>query len=559
MAIFIFGISEIFHALLRCTFFLNILQILTFICYHSLNSDQKLVNKVAWSPFCDGNGQTAAVLYRDASHIRIFTVFHLYGQDGSSASTGESEPFVADRQVSFPQQAISSFSWHKDVKNCLVSLVSRKLVGLQFEDPITLHILPSNKILCCEKRKIYTLVMNPPENSDDIDLTDLIKYRIKCGYGFDLSNCWGSMAKDVISHPNNTAAKPFWDWLETRRNLAGDGKFDLRGIKTINQQRNSVNAQPAPISGRGRLPSLNTQQPSERFEKLESSNQSVKVYSSPERANILRLCGWPVLQASDSATITKFVNEVASKEGCIPRAAAIALYLLRLPLALEILSRGESDSNNLLSIVALALPGVISELSNLPSVYDTHLNKVTEPYLKLMLTFGRFVQSADSLLYDDGLVMDDRVAIAAMYLPDDKFQSFINNICRQYLKDGQLSALSFTGVDSREFINLLQNFLNLTGDIQTVALGCAYIFSNGQKVPEEVENWTESYRQLLNRFSLFRDRAAFDDLRKKLGVNIGRPRPSVSLGCGYCEKAVVQQGIPLAGMQRVLVSLSFEI
>lgn len=84
--------------------------------------------------------------------------------------------------------------------------------------------------------------------------------------------------------------------------------------------------------------------------------------------------------------------------------------------------------------------------------------------------------------------MDDRVALVARYLPDDKINEYMQRLCTEVVSDGNLDGLLVTGKrrastlwivstdlikisgNSTDGLNILQKYLDNTSDIQSTAV-----------------------------------------------------------------------------------------
>ena len=95
--------------------------------------------------------------------------------------------------------------------------------------------------------------------------------------------------------------------------------------------------------------------------------------------------------------------------------------------------------------------------------------------------------------------------------------SFLEAAANACVGDGRLQGLLLTGLAERGCA-LLQGYVDRTGDVQTAALvGC---FINGDSVPvssaRRVREWISAYRDLLNVWQLWHERARFDVGRAQL-------------------------------------------
>lgn len=90
---------------------------------------------------------------------------------------------------------------------------------------------------------------------------------------------------------------------------------------------------------------------------------------------------------------------------------------------------------------------------------------------------------------------------------------------------GDLAGLCLTGLCSPDTLVLLQNYLDRSSDIQTVALLAAHApISLGP----EVNRWIEAYEAELHALGMFAERARFREGRGRLarerGESVERPR-----------------------------------
>lgn len=97
----------------------------------------------------------------------------------------------------------------------------------------------------------------------------------------------------------------------------------------------------------------------------------------------LLLCSWP--SRDENASIVSFVENL-EKERAYSRAAAIAVFNLKISLAIEVLNRAPVEAG--LSYVGMALAGFSNEEdSNWRRFCPSGLKNSTDPYLKAMFSF----------------------------------------------------------------------------------------------------------------------------------------------------------------------------
>lgn len=128
------------------------------------------------------------------------------------------------------------------------------------------------------------------------------------------------------------------------------------------------------------------------------------------------------------------------------------------------------------------------------------------------------------------------MAFACLYLSDTRLADYIKNMISNCTKAGDLKGLLLTGA-TQDGINLLQSYLDLTEDVQTVALIAIKFLPKDLIQGYHVQYWIQSYRELLDIWRLWEHRAHLD---VSLGYICSPPRHSrsVFLSCSFCGKNV---------------------
>ncbi|CAI5734880.1 unnamed protein product [Hyaloperonospora brassicae] len=120
-----------------------------------------------------------------------------------------------------------------------------------------------------------------------------------------------------------------------------------------------------------------------------------------------------------------------------------------------------------------------------------------------------------AILHDVTLPLSDRLAFACRYLQADDLLAFVNQHEKESEQCGRLEGLLVTGINA-DGIRLLQTYLDMTGDIQTLALLAARLPSSHKAKSSSMEKWIQIYKDLLNQWQLFHERARFDVGRSQL-------------------------------------------
>ena len=68
-----------------------------------------------------------------------------------------------------------------------------------------------------------------------------------------------------------------------------------------------------------------------------------------------------------------------------------------------------------------------------------------------------------SILNEEGLMPTDRVAFACLYLPDEKLSDYINTKWLIAKRNGDISSIYLCGASGNEAIELLQQYVDVTG------------------------------------------------------------------------------------------------
>jgi hypothetical protein len=120
-----------------------------------------------------------------------------------------------------------------------------------------------------------------------------------------------------------------------------------------------------------------------------------------------------------------------------------------------------------------------------------------------------------SILNDPTLRLSDRIAFACRYLPAEELKTYLKqheDDCEQY---GRLEGLLLTGLDAKG-LQLLQQYVDATGDIQTAALLSARVPASYAHTEPQLGRWIVQYQDLLNQWQLFHQRARFDVERTQM-------------------------------------------
>ncbi|XP_066997693.2 GATOR2 complex protein MIOS isoform X2 [Anabrus simplex] len=488
----------------------------------------KPVTKVLW---CPTRHNLLGSLLRDSSTIYLHDIRHtVVGND-------EVEPSVLERSVQpCPASNITSFSWHPTHENRLMTIALSGMINdyVVFER-ITLNWSPNSSILWTQGRRFLKYINDKDAFYNSFgDISVKIKRRALNDYGLK-PELWenGDLAEDE-------RLKKVWQWLSLSRSHVDDGRIRgitsrLPGVRCVlkmdNLQQNSSNMKSEQIS----VPWPDLCNPGNGF--------SAKIYRSEDRDKALQLCGWNF--DADSMGLTSFLERLEA-EGAHARAAAIAVFNLKLRTAIEILNRGSVSQNKQassanLNIVAMALAGFSDDKGSMwRELCLTSRSQLTDPYLRATFAFlTDDDDSYDSVLNENGIAVEDRVAFACTFLSDNRLNEYLKHLMAKLTEEGDLAGMLLTG-NSNDSVQLLQSYLEVTGDIQSVCLLAVRTFSPELIEGPTVQLWIISYRMLLDSWHLWNQRAQFDILLSVCSAS-DKPPQQVFVSCNFCGKSISAQ------------------
>ena len=210
------------------------------------------------------------------------------------------------------------------------------------------------------------------------------------------------------------------------------------------------------------------------------------------------------------------------------------------------------ESHNMMSGTLAALvptgSGGLARSSDLREQCERLIVRLQDPYFRAMLAH---LASGDwsEVLEEESLPLRERLAIAFQFVEDKALTSYLRRTAERAGSRGDLGGLIVTGLTPAG-MNILQNYVDRTGDIQTAAILSSYVcparFSDVR-----VDRWLEAYRDLLDGFKLFHHRVAFDIDRGQINqeaIHNGDVAPfewaprQIIIRCNYCSKAISVPG-----------------
>lgn len=124
--------------------------------------------------------------------------------------------------------------------------------------------------------------------------------------------------------------------------------------------------------------------------------------------------------------------------------------------------------------------------------------------------------------------------------------AYIQTTAESHTNSGEIDGMILSGL-TEAGLDLLTNYVNRTGDIQTAALASSVAvpryFKDGR-----VEEWVDCYRDLLDRWQLYYTRARFDIARGRCiqqstlsGVSAADMTPTqIYVRCNFCNQSIAR-------------------
>lgn len=163
------------------------------------------------------------------------------------------------------------------------------------------------------------------------------------------------------------------------------------------------------------------------------------------------------------------------------------------------------------------------------------------PYVRAIFAY---LDTADwrDVIDEQGLTLRERIAISIRYIRDEDLTSILQDLCRTEVAEGNLEGLLLTGINA-ESLDLLQTYVDRTGDVQTAALISS--FRADLYDDQRVTRWVSDYRGLLDRWQMHLARCRFDLKRSTMRKHLNVPGESltrqVCVRCHHCNALVASR------------------
>jgi len=367
------------------------------------------------------------------------------------------------------------------------------------------------------------------------DISLVMYERAVFGYGVD-----AKLNRQLVTAFDNPELEYVWNWLNDMKFNLAKKAHEFKGLFAVMTQ--SKNLQPSKVEE-----TMSFNDPTPVSSTIVALRQKYPVYNSTERQFCLKMCGWGFTSSAELATAI----ESSEQRGRLSRAVALAVFHLDITQALQMLRVNPSFLGNDLKLVSLALTGFAdSASSHWKSAIEPLRSQISDSYLSAVLAFlCSSTPDYWDVLYDTDMLLRDKLAFACRFYDDEKLFAFLERTKVQVIGQGRLTGLLLTGIDTiGGGVDLIQNYIDRTSDLQTATLLLSHASPRKIKDPRNrIVIWTHIYRQMLDRWGLWMERAKFDVARGETN-----PPPHVMARCNFCNATLtlgrenVQSKTPMA-------------
>ncbi|EFC41387.1 hypothetical protein NAEGRDRAFT_80725 [Naegleria gruberi] len=513
-----------------------------------------VISQVQWST---SHKNVIGVLTKDSNTVKLC--------DLSEQSKSVKYKISNHKSVFSSNGSISSFSFHPTIPRCLLLSTSTGTVQYTLlKDFVKFSISCNEEIVSAHYNEV---VENDFTQSNDI--MSIMKERAKKGIGVDVKQ-----NIEVSKSLKDTDGMIIWSWINKMKelNIRNDrqqpSEHYYTGIQAILDSSILLYQNTGQEVGNDILPfkplpysyptNINTAKnmiypPQSEAIKFGSTIR----YQSPQRSICLHVCGW------DQEYLSNLKNSQIPADQLDERSVAIAIFNLDIKTAANVLGLlSDNDKRSNYMFLAYALGGYNeNRREEFQNVYKNLYPKLKDPYLSA--AFGFLLsepRNVDYVLDQKAIPVSDRIAFACYYLNDIELGKYISSLKEKAFATADIQGLIITGLQTIDSFKLMQQYVDRTGDVQTACLAfnraITSKFSNNVSYSDI---WMENYRDLLDRWKMWEQRAFLDisiqqAVRGENIINHEGPhhhpqsiafsgtapllQPSVSIKCAFCSQSL---------------------
>lgn len=269
--------------------------------------------------------------------------------------------------------------------------------------------------------------------------------------------------------------------------------------------------------------------------KMQNIKDFPPVYRNPRRQLVLQICGWAV----NESLIEDVISRLEDRK-LFNRATAIAIFHFQVQRGVQCLHKGAKQLDDpRYQFIAMALAGFSSNADQAKVWKETCgsvIDQLNDPYLKSCFSF--LCNAEDSyfpILYDDNLRLLDRIAFACTFLDDPTLLHYMEEEMEKAIRAGNIEGIPLTGL-SLDGVSLFQNYIDNTTDIQTASLAMSRVVPS-RFLDSTVSQWTQLYKQLLDSWQLWHQRALLDISMAEGPLSEAKPA-QVFARCTFCNNTL---------------------
>ncbi|KAK6509592.1 hypothetical protein TWF481_004330 [Arthrobotrys musiformis] len=400
-------------------------------------------------------------------------------------------------------------------------------------------------------------VVNPedymfdPRDTLRIDISVTMRRRAEMGYQFDCAQ----NEKLVTKAKKENELAEMWRWLDGAVECTeGDGMYssglDLSYLGVLGIWRPTL-----PSSRLDPGAKLDEKSFSAALKKINDNNGRKGRFKFagetkyPEQRILgLAMCGWDFNSDKDlEDALEKF-----ERKQQFEKAAGWALFHGNIERCIKALSMGKTEMKLMSTAVAgynshriSGEKGGVAENNIWKDLCRDMATHMDDPYSRAIFAYVSNGDWQDVLDGSTGLPIRERLGIALRFLEDDELSTYIDDFTAMVIRDGEPEGILLTGVTEKA-IDLLQVYVNKTGDVQTAALVASFAVPK-YFTDHRVDLWVDSYRELLDRWKFWQIRANFDIKRRdistsKKGSSLIESLPrQIYVRCNFCDRKVAHR------------------
>eukprot|EP00039_Didymoeca_costata_P010060 m.134510 g.134510 ORF g.134510 m.134510 type:complete len:894 (+) comp14695_c0_seq4:96-2777(+) len=506
----------------------------------SLNARNN-ISRISWCPTRPG---LLGALYYERSAVTVYDL-NLRLSEEIDQSSGE---LVTQRAVPASQRRkdtkLAYFSWHPECKNRLTAISTHGILqDFTIKEPSSLCWSVSGEISFSDSNEIHSF---SADMKQDLSKTTegLIKKRLKHGYGLNTQKNLEICADDEV-------LCALWAWLNLPSTLGSGNIMGIRAALNMDTATAKLvlDGFKKRAQGMGKQPIIATQ-----------DNQAQKKLA-------ILLCGWSLMD--DHESLSETLKKLEDK-GEYERAAALAVFHQDIKRGIETLKSAaelerKRSSGKETAILALAmtlsgfspaahamshrrtLPGAPSSSDSLwRSTCSQIRNQLPSPLLRAAIGFLTNADDEYKEVLDEDIPMVDKLGFALRYLPTDALMTFLDKMSKKCAATGDILGILIEGLDAQG-LSILAAYVDRTCDVQTPSILLSIALSTMApsstdfrrlRADKRFIEWLESYRELMDRWQLWLERAKFDIERQGVLKPTFVP-PQVFVRCTYCGASVM--------------------